>query len=709
MTSERPSVASSPPVLDPAIERGIGLVHELLRLEVARLRAEGVPVGEDEYRGLYTSDSEADRLLDAGARLAVAEGAGFAAARASIDALIAEGGGPLRSLARLGSLSPFEAGVLLLCLASEADLGTERLIGYVQDDVTKKRPRVDLALRLLAGPGEMTGAREAFAAGGALRRLRLVALHDEPGQPHTPLLARSLALDPRIAGYLLGETVMDESLHAFATRNEGADASSVSLPPALAEQAAALAALPATRLSPPVIAFSGPDPAAHRALSRQLAASAGLSLITVDFAELALDIGFEAASVVATREGALQEAAVLLEGVDRLPAADGERLTTRLRDEPVAPLVLLASRGAFNWPGLTVALPGLDFEALRTSWQRHLDGEQVSEDDLTALAGKFRLASNSITAAVAGARGHARWRDPENPVVRLEDLYAAARTQSTPILSDLARKIVPHYAWDDIVLPADARQQLREMCSFVEHRHLVYDVWGLGRKLAMGKGLMALFAGNSGTGKTMAADVMAGTLALDLYKIDLSGVVSKYIGETEKNLGSIFAEAETSNAILFFDEADALFGKRSEVKDAHDRYANIETAYLLQKMEEYSGVVILATNLKMNLDEAFLRRLHFVIDFPMPEEDDRKRIWQSTLPPGLPLAEDLDLSFLARQFKIAGGNIRNIVLAAAFLAASEGSAVGMSHCIRGVRREYQKLGRMVTDAEFGQYIGLLRE
>jgi len=309
--------------------------------------------------------------------------------------------------------------------------------------------------------------------------------------------------------------------------------------------------------------------------------------------------------------------------------------------------------------------------------------------------------------AVVSARGMSRWRDPRTPMLSISDLYAAARIRSTPILNDLARKIIPHYAWDDIVLPDDTKEQLREMCAFVEHRHQVYDLWGFDKKLAMGKGLMALFAGNSGTGKTMASDVIAATLSLDLYKIDLSTVVSKYIGETEKNLKTIFNEAESSNAILFFDEADALFGKRSEVKDAHDRYANIETAYLLQKMEEYSGAVILASNLKMNLDDAFLRRMHFVIDFEMPDETQRLRIWRSTVPPEMPLGSDVDFVFLARQFRFAGGNIRNICLAAAFLAADDRSDVRMSHFIRAVRREYQKLGKMVTDADFGPYRGLL--
>ena len=250
------------------------------------------------------------------------------------------------------------------------------------------------------------------------------------------------------------------------------------------------------------------------------------------------------------------------------------------------------------------------------------------------------------------------------------------------------------------MLPSDTLAQLREMVATVRCRPQVYDHWGFGEKLALGKGLNALFAGESGTGKTMAADIMAGAIGLDLYKIDLSTVVSKYIGETEKNLDRIFNEAATSNAILFFDEADAIFGKRSEVKDSHDRYANIEISYLLQRMEAYDGIVILATNLRANLDDAFTRRLHFAVDFPFPEADDRERIWRLTAPPDLPLAPDVDFRLLAERFRIAGGNIRNIVLAAAFLAADQGQPVGMAHLLHAARREYQKLGRLLDEERF---------
>jgi SpoVK/Ycf46/Vps4 family AAA+-type ATPase len=246
-------------------------------------------------------------------------------------------------------------------------------------------------------------------------------------------------------------------------------------------------------------------------------------------------------------------------------------------------------------------------------WQQFLDNRpiQLSDTEITELANKFRLSGEQIQQAIATAYNLALWSNPDNPQISLADCYQACRKQSNQQLKTLARKIKPHYQWNDLVLPTEPLQQLQEICGYVKHRAIVYDRWGFDRKLALGKGLSILFSGSSGTGKTMAADIMAGELGLELYKIDLSAVVSKYIGETEKNLAQIFNEAETSNAILFFDEADALFGKRSEVKDARDRYANIETSYLLQRMEEYAGIVILATNFRKNMDDAFVRRLHF--------------------------------------------------------------------------------------------------
>jgi SpoVK/Ycf46/Vps4 family AAA+-type ATPase len=270
---------------------------------------------------------------------------------------------------------------------------------------------------------------------------------------------------------------------------------------------------------------------------------------------------------------------------------------------------------------------------------------------------------------------------------------AACRTLTAMRLNTLARKVTPRQTWDDLVLPADQLRQLEELCNQARYRAIVHAEWGFERKLPLGRGTSALFSGPPGTGKTMAAQVIASELQLDLYQIDLSQVVSKYIGETEKNLRKVFDEADASQSILFFDEADALFGKRSEVKDAHDRYANIEVGYLLQRMEEYEGIAILATNFRQNVDEAFVRRLRFIVEFPFPDEEHRRRIWDVTFPREAPLAGDVDVAALARGLKLAGGNIKNIALAGAFHAATEGEAIRMAHLARAARREHQKLGR----------------
>jgi SpoVK/Ycf46/Vps4 family AAA+-type ATPase len=259
--------------------------------------------------------------------------------------------------------------------------------------------------------------------------------------------------------------------------------------------------------------------------------------------------------------------------------------------------------------------------------------------------------------------------------------------------------MTPRFGWDDIVLPDEVAGMLREIILRVRHRPTVFGEWGFSARHARSRSLSALFTGPSGTGKTMAAEVIANELALPLYRVDLAAVVSKYIGETEKNLAQIFNEAAASSAVLFFDEADALFGKRSEVRDSHDRYANIEVSYLLQRMEDYDGIVILASNLRQNLDEAFVRRLHLAADFPFPDAAARLEIWRRMLPSALPLDQDVDLAALARRFRLSGGNIRNVCVTAAFLAADEGSSAGMRHFLRAIRREHQKMGKLLLGEE----------
>jgi SpoVK/Ycf46/Vps4 family AAA+-type ATPase len=278
-----------------------------------------------------------------------------------------------------------------------------------------------------------------------------------------------------------------------------------------------------------------------------------------------------------------------------------------------------------------------------------------------------------------------------------------ARAQSDQALGRLATRVRCAHTWQDVVLPAATLHQVKEVASAVRFRHRVYSVWGFDRRLVSGRGLAILFSGAAGTGKTMTAGIIARDLGLDLYKIDLSGIVSKFIGETEKNLDRIFRAAHSGNAILFFDEADALFGKRSEVKDAHDRYANIEVAYLLQKLEDHDGVVILATNLSKNMDEAFSRRMHYVVEFPLPNARSREQLWRGMFPPEAPLADDIDFPFLADQFPLPGGDIRNVVLAAAFMAAGDGTAIHMRHLIPALGRLLIKKGKVPSGSEFKQY------
>jgi SpoVK/Ycf46/Vps4 family AAA+-type ATPase len=291
--------------------------------------------------------------------------------------------------------------------------------------------------------------------------------------------------------------------------------------------------------------------------------------------------------------------------------------------------------------------------------------------------------------------------------VTARDIRQAAHSRCNIHLRGLAGRVELRFGWEDLVLPQRVLQQLQEVEAGVRLRHQVHARWGFGGKLGSQTGASVLFSGVSGTGKTMAAGVVARSLGLELYKIDLSCVVSKYIGETERNLARIFDEAERSSAVLFFDEADALFGKRSEVKDAHDRYANIEVAYLLQRMEQFSGLAVLATNLSRNMDEAFVRRLQHVIEFPFPDVVHRERLWRSMFPETAPQSDDLDFDFLARQFEFSGGNIRNVVVAAAFLAADCGQAIGMDHLVQAIGREMQKMGKLPSKAIFQGHLEVI--
>ncbi len=626
----------------------------------------------------------------------------------------------LALLAGAFGLSAFEVGAIVVALASEIDVKYARIYGYLQDDLSRRRPTVDLVLGLLAAGGDdRVAQRASFDPDAPLLRHGLLSLIPDPHDVAPPLLDHYLKLDDRIVDHILGHAAIEPRLRSAVRLVEPRVVwSDLPLDEATKARLATIAAARAEGGGPPslVIQLHGPDGSGKRAVAEALCHRAESWLVAVDLAELLRgDLAPDVAVTLAFREAVLLQTPLYLDGLDALRADDDRARTARralvAQLEAISGLTFLAGRVAWAPPGalhgkpvvsVGVSLPG---PAARDAlWRRELGGDAAAGMAIHDLAGQFRFGAVQIRDAVATARNRALWRAPEAPRIAMEDLFAAGRLHSHHQLGTVATQIEPVYGWDDIVLPADQRRQLREICHAVRYRATVYTDWGFETKLARGKGVNALFAGPSGTGKTMAAEIIARDLGLDLFKIDLSSVVSKYIGETEKNLEGIFREAHASNAILFFDEADALFGKRSEVKDAHDRYANIEIAYLLQRMEDYDGVVIMATNLKKNLDEAFVRRIQYIVDFPFPEAPDREIIWTSIWPAAMPRDADLDLAFAARQFRLTGGNIKNIAVAAAFLGAAEGSGVRMAHLIHATRREYQKMGKLCTEAEFGPYM-----
>jgi ATP-dependent 26S proteasome regulatory subunit len=619
----------------------------------------------------------------------------------------------LARCSQLFGLSRFDEQCLIVCLAAEVDRKFEKLYAYLQDDVTRKKPSVDLVLSLLCQTTEQKiAARSAFASQGPLVKYRLLYVIDDSPDHASPLISRTVKIDDRIASFLLGSSQIDSRLDAAATLFS--PWSEVEPPPAgvqetrsrLVELLEAHRGVAGQAGKGIVVSFNGPYGSGRRGLARAICSDLGIPLIVADVGKLlTADVPFAEMVWLLGREASLQRAALSLESVDVLIADKAHASEMSSLAESIRAFSGLAflmegqpwlPQGLFDEaPFIRIDFPSPDFKTRRRSWEICLEGFSPLGGDLDtdALAGRFRLTQGQIRDAVRAAENLARWRSPDDATVTMEDLFSACRAQTDPKLGALARKIDPKFRWDDIVLPPDQLNQLREVCSQSRHKHTVYTEWGFDRTLSLGKGLTALFTGPPGTGKTMAAEVVANGLNLDLYKIDLSQVVSKYIGETEKQLCQIFDAAQSSNSILFFDEADALFGKRSEVKDAHDRYANIEVGYLLQKMEEYEGIAILATNLRQNLDEAFIRRVRFIIEFPFPDEEYRRLIWHATFPSEAPLAGDVDFDWLARGIKLAGGNIKNIALAAAFFAAAEEGVIRMSHVVQAARREFQKIGR----------------
>ncbi len=798
-----------PAAIDPLWTR-LRAVEERVRHAVAARQATD-PDPEDPYRGQYLTPEAAARILDEPGGLDVPGEEPWQPPAGSV----------LDGLARRFGLSELDLDLLLVAMAPDLDARFERLYGYLNDDLTRRRPTVGLALEL-CGLSGTAPARFRLAPGAPLIEGGLVQVTE----PERPPLSRVLVVPDRVTGHLLGSAQPDARLAGVlgeAREDPTAEEADVRLAAAAAMTGVGLVHLRSR----------GGDAEGLAAAALHTAGLRPLALDAVALARRPAEVP-ELARAVA-REARLTGAGVVLGPLEALPAEPSERARTlwalcaALRGLP------LFTHGTGGWApewaadtpvALTVPAPSPERQAARwrhaleraadegsptggvdafsrttgdTSTPGHLtrtadagpttsdadalggvgdgvaageagalaqaagngvtasdadalaeDGGNTAADEAEALA---QAAGNGVTASDADALaedgGNTAADEAEalaqaagdgvatgdvqelalavaahrldagqlrraadvavrtavlaGRPVRPDDVRAAVRAQNGAGLDRLARRVEPGVGWDDLVLPPTTHRRLRELALRARHREQVLGQWGMRPGGGRGRGVIALFAGESGTGKTMSAEVVAADLGMDLYVVDLSTVVDKYIGETEKNLERIFTEASAVNAVLLFDEADAIFGKRSEVKDAHDRHANIESAYLLQRMESFDGIAVLTTNLRANLDEAFTRRLDVVADFPVPDAGHRLALWDRCLGNLLPRADDLDLAFCADRFELAGGSIRACAVTAAYLAAESGAPLTMRQVVTAVAREYRKLGRLVLESEFGPY------
>jgi hypothetical protein len=588
----------------------------------------------------------------------------------------------LDALARALGLSPFERDLLLFLAVVETDPEAAALCAELSH---RQQPlvTVQLALSLLAHPHW-----SALAPSAALRRFHLVELVAAES-----LMTSPLRIDERIVCHLLGVSTLDERLLgmvAFAT------------PPAVIPESqlpaveSIVALWRSTEPPPAVVLLSGADVHSRSAAAAAAARSFGLRLLVVRAADLPGAVAErEKLARLLERELLLEARALLIDADEH----DGHEVQANLAafvDRFAGPLVVSVSDTVRlgRRAAVRVELPRSTTDEQRHLWQWALG---VDADDGAALTERV-MAHFDVGPDAAQAISRAVRTAGE---VNADGLWKACRIHLRAPLDDLARRIDAVAGWEDLVLPASEIEILRIIAAHLRQRRRVIEDWGFAEQGARGLGSSALFWGQSGTGKTMAAEVLARELQLDLYHIDLSQVVSKYIGETERNLRRVFDAAERAGAILLFDEADALFGRRSEVKDSHDRYANIEVSYLLQRMEAYRGLAILTTNMKEAIEPAFLRRLRFVVRFPFPDPRQRAEIWRRVLPAATP-TEGLDVSKLAR-LQITGGSIRNIALGAAFLAAGDGTSVRMNHLARAARAEFAKLEKTLVEAELAHW------
>jgi AAA+ superfamily predicted ATPase len=707
----------------------------------------------------------------------------------------------LEEISKTLSLSLFEYYTLIICLAPEIDIKYERLYAYLQDDITKKKPSLELCLRLLcSGLYERTMCRDILLNSNLFRFHFLEYLDTQPN-----MLSRPLRLHDHIVNYILEMNYLESLLGGkqvlyhlkldryslvdydnvsrfikdYVTESQSIEISSHNeVKIRLKEYILNIlggyeikneGASESSNLQP-IILLSGKEGSGRKSSVTSVLHSLNLknTLLVLDMktARNILPItGLEKIMEVAIREAIIKNSHMYIDNLSSILTEENEeknfqtleRILWHIRDlkgKNQGTIIFVAWNtddldsssiidnfrhhtmfSQFN--SLFIEFPSsISYEDEISIWHHYLDvyrnsilqvksgaasitGAEDDELDVTKIAtemvSKFNFTIGEIERSVAMSVNESQFergaggRISKN--IAIDSLYRACYLNSNRKLNRVSTRLNRRYLLNDIVLPSERKQQLIDVLNYLKHRNQVFYSWGFAEKLGLNNGLNILFSGESGTGKTMAAQIIANELKLEIYKIDLSMLVSKYIGETEKNIDRIFKEAETCNAVIFFDEADAIFGKRTEIRDSHDRYANIEVSYLLQKLEEHEQIVILASNLKHNIDEAFIRRMQFIIDFPFPGEGERFQIWKRVFPDQFKhLDKDIDWNFLAARFKTSGAMIRNIAITAAFLAASAYSpTLGMKHVVGAVKRELEKNGKPVIPSDFGEYYDMIKD
>lgn len=630
---------------------------------------------------------------------------------------------PLCQLIRVFKLNTFLTNCLLLGLVSLVDKKYEKIFIYLQDNMTKSIPTAESAIKLFAPPyDKVVDYMDYFNEQSFFSKFILEA------EAEKTFLEMPLRLKKKIVDFLLSSDKTDNGLQ---NKNQTSEANGVFTqiysnqeplqPPYMNENNIEGICKIIKNSSDDItniIYLNGETGNGKKFIVKQVMHEISSKIIFVNV-EYMLEENLKDKMLEVIGEAILEEAYLCFTSFEYLLEDENKKelfLFLDLLNENISYIkkhIFITSNKNWNDTKLPRSFVKINIPLeMPTENERLVLWNEFSKEasfkekvDIEELATKFRFTIGQIKSSIEQAEGLRKAYSLQ--FIDTELIHKCCYEQVVTSLSTLGSKIEPSYNWEDIVLPQDQLEILKQACMRVKYKHTVYYKWGFDKRVTYGKGLSMLFAGPPGTGKTMGAQVIAHELHMQSYKIQLSQVISKYIGETEKNLEKIFREAKNANCILFFDEMDALFGKRSEVKDSNDRHANIEVAYLLQQMEEYDGIIIMATNLLQNIDDAFMRRINYIINFPFPDENIRLNLWKKLLDVNAPVADDLDLKFMANQFKVAGGNIKNIVIGAAFLAASEGSSISMKHLLKSAVQEQRKNNIIIVKEDLKEYADLI--